>query len=93
MLVFLQPAWVLEKARVFMFQNLSSHLLNGFFTSIFLMDFACFALSFAGPGYPIYHSLYDDFVWMEKFGDPGFSRHAAGIALYFLKAVSTFSAT
>ncbi|XP_066314958.1 probable glutamate carboxypeptidase LAMP1 [Miscanthus floridulus] len=30
-----------------------------------------------GPGYPVYHSLYDDYVWMAKFGDPGFRRHVA----------------
>ena len=29
-------------------------------------------------GYPVYHSMYDDFVWMEKFGDPMFHRHVAG---------------
>ncbi|AQL00669.1 Peptidase M28 family protein [Zea mays] len=27
--------------------------------------------------YPVYHSLYDDFIWMEKFGDPLFQRHVA----------------
>ncbi|XP_051150352.1 probable glutamate carboxypeptidase LAMP1 [Andrographis paniculata] len=31
-------------------------------------------LSFGG-GYPVYHSMYDDFVWMSKFGDPMFRRH------------------
>ncbi|KAL9661380.1 hypothetical protein QQ045_026204 [Rhodiola kirilowii] len=31
-----------------------------------------------GTGYPVYHSLYDDFVWMKKFGDPMFQRHVAG---------------
>ncbi|XP_044379899.1 probable glutamate carboxypeptidase LAMP1 isoform X1 [Triticum aestivum] len=30
-----------------------------------------------GPGYPVYHSLYDDFVRVEKFADPGFCRHVA----------------
>ncbi|KAF3668466.1 hypothetical protein FXO38_00844, partial [Capsicum annuum] len=30
-----------------------------------------------GNGYPVYHSMYDDFVWMKKFGDPMFHRHAA----------------
>ncbi|XP_048539379.1 uncharacterized protein LOC125518595 [Triticum urartu] len=30
-----------------------------------------------GPRYPVYHSLYDDFVRVEKFADPGFSRHVA----------------
>lgn len=29
-------------------------------------------------GYPVYHSMYDDFIWMEKFGDPMFHRHVAG---------------
>lgn len=36
-------------------------------------------LGFAGePGSPIYHyhSNYDTFRWMEKFGDPGFKYHA-----------------
>ncbi|KAJ4708547.1 Peptidase M28 family protein [Melia azedarach] len=30
-----------------------------------------------GTGYPVYHSMYDNFVWMEKFGDPMFQRHVA----------------
>ena len=31
-----------------------------------------------GPKDPVYHyhSIYDSFHWMEKFGDPGFHRHA-----------------
>lgn len=33
-------------------------------------------LSFTGP-YGVYHSAYDDRMWMEKFGDPGFRYHAA----------------
>jgi N-acetylated-alpha-linked acidic dipeptidase len=31
---------------------------------------------FGGPG-GVYHSQYDDFNWMTKFGDPGFKYHAA----------------
>jgi N-acetylated-alpha-linked acidic dipeptidase len=31
---------------------------------------------FGGPG-GVYHSQYDDFTWMSKFGDPGFKYHAA----------------
>ncbi|MGA8365925.1 MAG: transferrin receptor-like dimerization domain-containing protein, partial [Candidatus Acidiferrales bacterium] len=27
--------------------------------------------------YGVYHSLYDDFSWMKKFGDPTFAYHAA----------------
>ncbi|XLR00913.1 hypothetical protein S83_067111, partial [Arachis hypogaea] len=30
-----------------------------------------------GGDYPVYHSLYDDFIWMQKFGDPMFHRHVA----------------
>uniref|UniRef100_A0A453FFC8 Peptidase M28 domain-containing protein n=1 Tax=Aegilops tauschii subsp. strangulata TaxID=200361 RepID=A0A453FFC8_AEGTS len=30
-----------------------------------------------GSGYAVYHSLYDDFTWMEKYGDPMFRRHVA----------------
>ena len=33
-------------------------------------------LSFTGP-YGVYHSMYDDHLWMTKFGDPGFARHTA----------------
>jgi N-acetylated-alpha-linked acidic dipeptidase len=31
--------------------------------------------SFGGPG-GVYHSQYDDFTWMSKFGDPGYLYHA-----------------
>jgi N-acetylated-alpha-linked acidic dipeptidase len=31
---------------------------------------------FDGP-YGVYHSLYDDFDWMKRYGDPGFHYHAA----------------
>lgn len=48
-------------------------------------DFAAFvqhvgipaAEVFYGGGYPVYHSMYDDFIWMKKFGDPMFHRHVA----------------
>ena len=31
-------------------------------------------ISFSGPPYP-YHSCYDSFEWMDRFGDPGFEYH------------------
>ncbi len=31
-------------------------------------------LTFVGP-YGVYHSIYDDFYWMNHFGDPGYRRH------------------
>nr|XP_011468171.1 PREDICTED: probable glutamate carboxypeptidase 2 isoform X1 [Fragaria vesca subsp. vesca] len=40
-----------------------------------------------GKGYPVYHSMYDDFVWMEKFGDPSFHRHVAVASLWGLVAL------
>jgi N-acetylated-alpha-linked acidic dipeptidase len=33
-------------------------------------------MSFTGP-YGVYHSVYDNHLWVKKFGDPGFVRHAA----------------
>lgn len=32
-------------------------------------------LTFVGP-YGVYHSLYDDFYWMNHYGDPGYHYHA-----------------
>ncbi len=32
--------------------------------------------------YGVYHSIYDDFTWMEKFGDPEFLTHATAARLY-----------
>lgn len=55
------------------------------FAICLLSDFCIFqwtflgTFAFVGPGYPVYHSLYDDYVWMAKFGDPGFRRHVAGL--------------
>ncbi|OEL15853.1 putative glutamate carboxypeptidase 2 [Dichanthelium oligosanthes] len=43
-------------------------------------------LTLVGPGYPVYHSLYDDYVWMEKFGDPGFHRHVAAASIWGMMA-------
>ncbi|KAG0539335.1 hypothetical protein BDA96_03G314200 [Sorghum bicolor] len=40
-----------------------------------------------GPGYPVYHSLYDDYVWMAKFGDPGFRRHVAAASIWGMMAL------
>jgi N-acetylated-alpha-linked acidic dipeptidase len=33
-------------------------------------------------GYGVYHSIYDNFHWMEKFGDPEFLNHATAARLY-----------
>ncbi|MGO9811000.1 MAG: M28 family metallopeptidase [Isosphaeraceae bacterium] len=38
-------------------------------------------IGFSGS-YGVYHSIYDDFTWMEKFGDPEFLTHAMAARLY-----------
>ncbi|HEX2211827.1 MAG TPA: M20/M25/M40 family metallo-hydrolase [Longimicrobium sp.] len=34
-----------------------------------------------GGLYGVYHSQYDDFTWMSRFGDPGFTRHATAASV------------
>ncbi len=41
---------------------------------------------FDGP-YGVYHSAYDNFQWMDRFGDPGFQYHAAMSQLWGLLAL------
>jgi N-acetylated-alpha-linked acidic dipeptidase len=38
-------------------------------------------------GYGVYHSVYDNFRWMEQYGDPGFHYHAAAARLWGLMAM------
>lgn len=33
--------------------------------------------------YPVYHSVYDNYNWMSKYGDPLFRRHVAGKGIFF----------
>lgn len=44
-----------------------------------------------GGHYGVYHSIYDDFFWMEKFGDPEFLTHATAARLYTLIALRAAS--
>ena len=46
---------------------------------------------FKGP-YGVYHSAYDNFRWVEKFGDPGFHYHALAAKFYGLVAMRLASA-
>lgn len=43
-------------------------------------------MGFSGP-YGVYHAVYDDFRWMEKYGDPEFLYHAAAARLWGLMAM------
>jgi len=47
--------------------------------------------TFRGP-YGVYHSVYDNLRWMEKYGDPGFAYHAAAARLFGLLAMRLSSA-
>jgi N-acetylated-alpha-linked acidic dipeptidase len=43
-------------------------------------------LIFDGP-YGVYHSVYDDYAWMARYGDPGFRYHAAMSRVWGLLAM------
>ncbi len=42
--------------------------------------------------YGVYHSIYDNFYWMEKFGDPEFITHATAARLYAVVAMRAAAA-
>jgi N-acetylated-alpha-linked acidic dipeptidase len=46
---------------------------------------------FSGP-YGVYHSVYDNFRWMDLYGDPGFHYHAAAARLLGLMTMRLASA-
>ena len=50
-----------------------------------------FGFGMAG-GYPVYHSVYDSFHWMEQYGDPGFAYHRVAAQLWGLLALDLSSA-
>jgi N-acetylated-alpha-linked acidic dipeptidase len=43
-------------------------------------------LTFTGP-YGVYHSMYDDFFWMNQFGDPGYRYHTLMAQLWGVLAL------
>ena len=43
-------------------------------------------LTFDGP-YGVYHSMYDDFYWMNRFGDPGYRYHTLMAQLWGVLAL------
>jgi len=45
-----------------------------------------------GGRYGVYHSVYDNFYWMEKFGDPEFLTHATAARLYTVIAMRAAAA-
>ncbi len=77
---------------------------RGFFPQLAALgsgsDFTAFLDHLAVPaldigfhgGYGVYHSIYDNFHWMEKFGDPEFLTHATAARLYTLIAMRAAAA-
>jgi len=61
--------------------------------TVFLDHLGVPSLDFGFSGkYGVYHSVYDNFRWMEKFGDPEFIYHAAAARLFGLLAMRLSSA-
>lgn len=59
----------------------------------FLDHLGIASLDFSFEGnYGVYHSMYDNFYWMEKFGDPEFVYHATASKFYGLLASRLASA-
>ncbi|KAI8981818.1 hypothetical protein BDF20DRAFT_818507 [Mycotypha africana] len=50
------------------------------------LGIASIDIGFEGD-YGVYHSIYDDFHWMEKFGDPDFTYHQAMVKIWGLLAL------
>lgn len=61
--------------------------------TVFLDHLGIPSLTFTFSGkYGVYHSMYDDFRWMERFGDPRFVYHAVAARFYGLLAMRLASA-
>ncbi|KAK8991444.1 hypothetical protein V6N11_062457 [Hibiscus sabdariffa] len=44
-------------------------------------------MCFGEAGFPVYHSMYDDYTWTENFGDPMFKRNIAAASVWGLVAL------
>ena len=66
-----------EKQPVPDFELANTHIGSGSDHTVFLnfLGIPTVGLTFVGP-YGVYHSLYDDFYWMNHFGDPGYRYHS-----------------
>ncbi len=51
------------------------------------MAFSTVATPNGSDLYGVYHSIYDSFTWMEKYGDPSFERHVALARIWGLLAL------
>jgi N-acetylated-alpha-linked acidic dipeptidase len=66
-----------DKQRVTDFELANTRIGSGSDHTVFLnfLGIPVVGLTFVGP-YGVYHSLYDDFYWMNHFGDPGYRYHS-----------------
>ena len=66
-----------EKQSVPDFELANTRIGSGSDHTVFLnfLGIPTVGLTFVGP-YGVYHSLYDDFFWMNHFGDPGYRYHS-----------------
>jgi N-acetylated-alpha-linked acidic dipeptidase len=66
----------------------NTHLGSGSDHTVFLnfLGRPVITLDFDGP-YGVYHSVYDNFYWMNHFGDPGYKYHATMSALWGVTAL------
>ena len=61
--------------------------------TVFLDHLGIPSVSFSFSGkYGVYHSIYDNFAWMDRFGDPQFLYHAVAARFYGLMAMRLASA-
>ncbi len=70
------------------FEPTLSPLGSGSDYTVFLDHLGIPSVSFSFSGkYGVYHSMYDNFGWMERFGDPQFLYHAVAARFYGLMAM------
>jgi N-acetylated-alpha-linked acidic dipeptidase len=75
--------WSTAKPRARGFVPQMHPLGSGSDYTVFLDHLGVPALDMGFSGrYGVYHSIYDDFTWMERFGDPAFVTHATAARLY-----------
>jgi N-acetylated-alpha-linked acidic dipeptidase len=68
-----EPNWSVIDTVVVNIEDLGSG--SDFAAFVHVAGVPCISMSFGGP-YGVYHAIYDNFYWMEKFGDPTFAYHA-----------------
>ena len=61
-------------------KNISQTQFTNMYKFLEMMYLIChhyIQVNYTHASYPVYHSVHDNFYWMQHFGDPDFSRHLA----------------